>query len=250
VKLFVMGANEWQEYDRWPPAEARPLDLYLDSQQGANSSAGDGTLSIHAPEAQGCDTYRFDPLDPVRTYGGANMHFFLHLAGVKDQREIEERQDVLVYTTPPLDEDLLVAGSARVVLHVATEGRDTDFTAKLVEVRPDGYARIIEEGILRASYRHGPHERRLLEPGEIYRLNVELGATAILLPQGSRIRIEVSSSNFPKYDRNPNTGEDPLRARELKAVTQHVYHGGKLASHLILPVVERRRLSEGKEKHP
>jgi putative CocE/NonD family hydrolase len=250
VKLFVMGINHWQDYARWPPSETRSRSLFLGSERGANSSAGDGTLSSEAAEEQGYDTYRFDPLDPVPTYGGANMHFFIHLAGVKDQREIETRNDVLVYTTTPLDEELEIAGAAEVILYASTEGRDTDFTAKLVEVRPSGYARIIEEGILRASYRNGRDERQLLVPGEIYPLKIELGSTAIRLPKGSRIRLEISSSNFPKYDRNPNTGEDPLLARKLQAVNQRIYHGGEFASHLVLPVVERQQLSRAKEGRP
>jgi putative CocE/NonD family hydrolase len=126
------------------------------------------------------------------------------------------------------------------VLHVSTEGQDTDFTAKLVEVRPDGYARIIEEGIIRASFRNGRGERQLLEPGEVYRVTVNLKSTSILIPKGNRVRLEVSSSNFPKYDRNPNTGEDPMKARVLKTVTQRVYFGGDTPSYVVLPVVEHQ----------
>jgi putative CocE/NonD family hydrolase len=179
-------------------------------------------------------------MNPVPTYGGANFHFFLHLVGVKDQRDIEARDDVLVYTTPALEEDLEIAGPIHAVLHVSTEGTDTDFTAKLVEVRSDGYARIIEEGIIRASYRNGHDGRQLLEPGEVYCLTIDLKSAAIRVPKGNRLRLEVSSSNFPKYDRNPNTGEDPMEARTLRAVTQRVYFGGNTPSHLILPVVENQ----------
>jgi len=239
VQLFVMGANEWKDYDTWPPSRVRYRKFFVGSETGANSSAGDGYMSVAPRPKRGYDTYLFDPMDPVPTYGGANMHFFLHLVGVKDQREIEERDDVLVYTTGPLESDMEIAGPIRAVLYVATEGRDTDFTAKLVEVRPNGYARIIEEGIVRASYRSGTDERELLEPGEVYRLAVELGSTAIRIPQGHRLRLEVSSSNFPKYDRNPNTGEDPLRASVLHQVTQTVHHGGDYPSHIVLPVVEQ-----------
>jgi putative CocE/NonD family hydrolase len=239
ARIFVMGGNEWRDYQNWPPSSVRYRHLFIGSVNGANGSGGDGTLSVDPPSESGRDTYVFDPTNPVPTYGGANFHFFMHLVGVKDQREIETRDDVLVYTSAPLEEDMEIAGPIEAVLYVSTEGRDTDFTAKLVGVRHDGYARIIEEGIIRASYRNGTGERELLAPGEVYRVTVELGSTAILIPMGSRVRLEVSSSNFPKYDRNPNTGEDPLKARVLKTVTQQVHFGGDTPSHVMLPVIER-----------
>jgi putative CocE/NonD family hydrolase len=176
-------------------------------------------------------------MNPVPTHGGANMHFMLHLLGVKDQSGIERRDDVLVYTSEPLSEAMDIIGPLQAVLYVASEGRDTDFTAKLVELRADGYARIIEEGIIRASTRSGT-QRELLEPDTIYRLVVELGSTAIRIPAGSSLRVEISSSNFPKYDRNPNTGEDPLKAPTLRAVQQRVYHGEEHPSHIVLPVLQ------------
>jgi putative CocE/NonD family hydrolase len=239
VRVFVMGANEWKEYDTWPPVNTGYRKLFIGSNKGANSSTGDGALAANPPASSGYDSYLFDPMNPVPTYGGANFHFLLHLIGVKDQREIEERNDVLVYTTAPLEGDMEIAGPVRAVVYASTEGKDTDFTAKLVEVRPNGYARIIEEGIIRASYREMTGERELLEPGRVYRLTVELGTTAIMIPKGNRVRLEISSSNFPKYDRNPNTGEEALRARVLKSVTQKVYHGGEYRSHVVLPVVEK-----------
>ncbi|UCH84871.1 MAG: CocE/NonD family hydrolase [Candidatus Latescibacterota bacterium] len=237
ARIFVMGANRWVDFDSWPPQHTRDHKLFIASERGANSLDGDGTLSTHPPRQQGFDTYIFDPMNPVPTYGGANMHFFLHLVGVKNQRDIESRDDVLVYTTPPLENQMEIAGPIKAVYYVSTEGKDTDFTAKLVEVRADGYARIIEEGIIRASFRNGRNERQLLEPGEIYRVTIELGSTAIQIPAGHRIRLEISSSNFPKYDRNPNNGDDPIEARTLHAVTQRVYFGGDNASYVSLPVV-------------
>jgi len=237
ARLFVMGANRWRNYGTWPPTEARSHNLYLGSFGNANTLGGDGYLVDYAPEVTRQDTFRFDPMNPVPTYGGANFHFLMHLAGVKDQREIEMREDVLVYTSAPLPDELQISGPVQVVLHAATEGVDTDFTAKLVSVRPDGYARIINEGIVRACYRNGTTERQMLEPGTIYELVIELGATSLVIPAGERIRVEISSSNFPKYDRNPNTGEDALRARTLRPVNQQVFHGGKYGSRLVLPVV-------------
>jgi putative CocE/NonD family hydrolase len=239
VELFVMGENEWRRYESWPPPVVRHRDFFLGSSTGANSAAGDGRLTAAPPSGQGFDTFLFDPMNPVPTHGGANFHFMLHLVGVKDQRDIEEREDVLVYTSDPLEEELEIVGPVKAVVHVSSEGRDTDFTAKLVQVRPDGYARIIEEGIQRVSFRNGPDKRELIEPGRVYEITIDMGSTAITIPPGHRLRLEVSSSNFPKYDRNPNTGEDPLQARVLKPVTQKVYFGGDYRSHLVLPVVER-----------
>ncbi|MGD8413286.1 MAG: CocE/NonD family hydrolase [Candidatus Latescibacterota bacterium] len=240
VDLFVMGADEWREYERWPPAAVYDRKLFLGSASGANSSNGDGYLSDFPAVDGGYDSYVFDPNNPVPTFGGANFHFMLHLIGVKDQRDIEKRNDVLVYTTDPLADDMEIIGPVEAVLYASTGGRDTDFTAKLVEVRPNGYARIIEEGIIRASYRNGPDKRELLGPGRVYRLTVDMGTTAIVVPRGHRIRLEVSSSNFPKYDRNPNTGEEALEARTLVPVEQKVYFGGDRRSHLLLPVVEKQ----------
>jgi putative CocE/NonD family hydrolase len=239
TELFVMGDNEWRRYDSWPPPQVRFRKLFLGSSTGANSAGGDGRLTAAAPSLDGFDTFLFDPMNPVPTHGGANFHFMLHLVGVKDQRDIEEREDVLVYTSDPLAEELEITGPIKAVVHVSSEGRDTDFTAKLVQVKPDGYARIIEEGIQRVSFRNGPGERELIDPGEVYEITIEMGSTAITIPAGHRLRLEVSSSNFPKYDRNPNTGEDPLRARVLKTVTQKVYFGGEYRSHIVIPVVER-----------
>ncbi len=243
ARIFVMGANEWRDFPQWPPAAARERRLFLSSGSGANSSAGDGVLSEESPSKAGQDRFRFDPMNPVPTHGGANMHFMMHLVGVKDQRKIERRADVLVYTTEPLAETWEIAGPIRAEIYAATEGRDTDFTAKLVVVRPDGYARIVEEGIIRASHRHGIESHDLLEPGKVYRLNIALGSTAIEIPAGHRLRLEVSSSNFPKYDRNPNTGEDALEARVLVPVWQTIHHGGKHRSQLLLPVIERKSKS-------
>ena len=237
ARIFVMGTNEWKDYGDWPPREANERRLFIGSAGGANGLDGDGVLAA-APPAPGHDSYVFDPRHPVPTCGGANFHFMPHLLGVKDQRDIEARDDVLVYTSPPLDESMEIAGPISAVLYVSTEGRDTDFTAKLVEVRSGGYARIIDEGIIRASYRNGGDRRELVEPGEVFRVTVDIGSTAIVIPAGSRVRLEISSSNFPKYDRNPNTGEEALKAHVLVPVRQRVYFGGEHPSHLVLPVVD------------
>lgn len=237
VKLFIMGANQWKSFERWPPANTRLQKWNLGSVSKANSTRGDGFLTQKENRTgRPFDTFLFDPMRPVPTHGGANMHFMPHLLGIKDQSQIEQREDVLVYTSTPLTKNIEIIGRPKVVLFAATEGFDTDFTAKLVQVRPNGYAANIEEGILRASYRQG-NKRQLLKPGQVVRLEIQLGPTAMQLSAGDCLRLEISSSNFPKYDRNPNTGEDPLKATQLKAVNQTIYYRANQASYLLLPVL-------------
>ncbi|MHC5003574.1 MAG: CocE/NonD family hydrolase, partial [Planctomycetota bacterium] len=149
VELFVMGDNEWRTFDAWPPRDAEIQAWYFGSERGANGSSGDGLLTTRPPETGGTDAFVFDPMNPVPTTGGANCHFFPSNVGVKDQRELEQRDDVLVYTSPTLDDGMLIVGPLEAVVYAKTEGRHADFTAKLVEVRADGYARIIDEGIRR-----------------------------------------------------------------------------------------------------
>ena len=239
VKLFIMGENEWKNFDSWPPANVEYQKWFISSEKGANTSTGDGRLGPETPQNSKPDTFVFNPMDPVPTYGGANFHFFLHLIGIKDQSEIEKREDVLVYTSEVLKNDLDLIGPIKAVINASTEGKDTDFTAKLVEVRSDGYARIIQEGIIRASYRNSSSERELLNPGDVYELEIDMGSTAIQIPSGSKLRVEISSSNFPKYDRNPNTGEDAFTAKEFERVSQTIYHNEDYPSYLILPVMNK-----------
>jgi uncharacterized protein len=180
----------------------------------------------------------------VPTGGGRTLmpgHEASIALGQRDQRPIEARADVLVYTTAPLERDLEVTGHVRLVLHAASSARDTDWTAKLVDVQPDGRALSVADGILRARYRDGADRERLLDPGRPERFAVEVGATSVVFARGHRIRLEVSSSNFPRFDRNPNTGGDIASAREsdLRTARQTVFHDAARASRLELPIVER-----------
>lgn len=237
VRFFVMGRNEWQEADSWPLPGIEHQKWFLRSRKGAGSLHGDGRLSRQATASRKIsDTYVFDPLNPVPTRGGVNIHFFPQNLGITDQRSIEEREDVLVYSSDPLIQDLEIVGPLRVVLYASSEGIDTDFTAKLVEVRSDGYARIIEDGIIRRQSYQLLNNNSALIAGKVYRWGIDLGATAILIKKGNRIRLEISSSNFPKYDRNPNTGENPLTVTDFKKVRQTVFHSPQQPSHLVLPV--------------
>jgi putative CocE/NonD family hydrolase len=248
VTYFLMDQNAWHTGPAWPPGEdvVEMQRWYLDSGGQANGAAGDGFLSTSKPSTDTADRFVFDPENPVPTLGGANFHFFPELIGVRDQREIETREDVLVYTSPPLAESLQITGRLQAKLHVATSGRDTDFTAKLVVLRPDGYARIVEEGIARASALLDP----VPAPGQTFSLTVDMGHTAIDVPAGHRLRLEVSSSNFPKYDRNPNTGVHPFTARKLEKANQTVFHAPERASFVVLPVRRKVLTASAKGRKP
>ena len=226
VHVFVMGANQWREERDWPPPEARTWRLYLDSRGHANSLAGDGLLKERPPRTAAGDIYAYDPRNPVPTRGGAvccNPTVFPW--GPLDQRSVEKRQDVLVYTTEPLANDVEVLGPVKAVLYVSTSGKDTDFTAKLVDVFPNGYARILSDGILRLRYRESLDRAVLAEPGAIYKIVIDAGVTGNVFQKGHRVRIEISSSNFPKFDRNPNTGGPVADETRLLGASEAVYHG-------------------------
>jgi putative CocE/NonD family hydrolase len=237
VRIFVMGTNRWREENEWPLARTRQTPLYLDSDRGANSLNGDGLLRAR-PDRPDLDRFTYDPRHPVPTAGGAvccNSKVFP--PGPMDQRPIEMRDDVLVYTSEPLRHDLEVTGSVRAVLYVSTTALDTDFTAKLVDVYPDGHARNLCDGVLRMRYRDGLHVSKLAKPGQRYRIEVPAGVTSNVFRAGHRIRLELSSSNFPRFDRNPNTGRLIADEREFRVARQTVFHGRETPSHVLLPVI-------------
>ncbi len=244
VQLFVMGDNRWEGFGQWPPAESVPTPFFLDSGGGANTLAGDGRLLRRAPERAVQDRFVYDPANPTPTRGGAvccNPDLFPW--GPMDQRQVEKRKDVLVYTTRPLRADLEVVGRIQVVLYVESSAADTDFTAKLVDVFPDGHARNLTDGILRLRYRKGLERPALMEPGKVYAVTVDAGVTANVFKAGHQIRLEVSSSNFPRFDRNPNTGRAIADETEWKHAHQAVWHGPARPSHLLLPVVPARQVA-------
>ena len=238
VKIFVMGSNRWREEREWPPQEATAREYYLLGNGHANSLNGDGTLGGRPARRGAVDHFVFDPRDPVPTRGGAvccNPSVFPW--GPMDQRPVERRPDVLVYTTGGLREDVEVIGPVQVVLWVATSARDTDFTAKLVDVFPDGYARNLTDGILRLRYRDSLEKPEPAKEGEIYRITVDAGVTSNVFRKGHRIRLEISSSNFPRFDRNPNAGGVIADETHLWKATQTVYHDRQHPSHLVLMVM-------------
>jgi putative CocE/NonD family hydrolase len=244
VKVFVMGANVWRDEQDWPLPDTKFTKYFLDGRGRANTAGGDGVLTPQPPAAEAVDAYLYDPRDPVPTMGGGTfLPGFLigRNSGPRDQRAVEARADVLCFTTEPLERDTEVTGPIELVLHASSSAFDTDFTGKLVDVHPDGRAVILTDGILRARYRESTAEARLLEPGEVYELRIDLWATANVFAAGHRIRLEVSSSNFPRFDRNTNTGAIVAADGEddLVVAVNRVHHGPEHQSHLVLPIIER-----------
>jgi putative CocE/NonD family hydrolase len=238
VKLFVMGLNQWREEADWPLARAKDTKYFLHSQGNANSVKGNGSLSTSIPASEPSDKFTYDPAKPVPTIGGPLCCDGGHLApGPRDQRPVEEREDVLIYSTPPLDHDLEVTGPVRLDFFASSSAVDTDFAAKVVDVFPDGTAINITEGILRARYRDSREIPALLIPGKVYPLTIDLWATSNVFRAGHRIRLEISSSNFPRFDRNLNTGEPAATSSKFAAATNTVVHGAAHPSALVLPVV-------------
>ncbi len=237
LKLFVMGENKWREEYEWPLARTEFTKYYLHSDGEANTVEGDGSLSTQAPADEETDTYVYDPEDPVPTQGGNNL--FGAEAGPYDQREIEKRDDVLVYTTPELKSDVEVTGPVKLILYASSRAPDTDFTGKLVDVHPNGKAYNLCEGIIRARCRESMTDPRLIVPEKIYRYEIDLWVTSNLFKKGHRIRLEVSSSNFPRFDRNPNTGNPLGMDDQLKQAKQTIYHNEDYPSHLVLPIIPR-----------
>lgn len=230
VRLFLMGPNRWIEADRWPPTSIDDVAWHL------AGGGEDGSALARSPAAApAADTLLYDPNDPVPTVGGVNVSFFPDNLGPLDQRDVEARPDVLSYTSGPLERDAELIGRIRAELFVAADAPDTDVTAKLVVVRPDGRARIVQEGIRRLRFRRGRSEPSALEPGEIVRAEIDVGPTALHVPAGHRLRLEVSGGSFPKYDRNPNTGENPLTATRFRPVRITVHRGSATPSRVILP---------------
>ncbi len=236
VRIFVMGDNRWRDEREWPLKRTRYTPLYLRSRGRANSLGGDGALSLAAPGDEPADQFVYDPANPVPTRGGTTLGL---APGVYDQRDIEKRDDVLVYTGDALENDLEVTGPIVMNLAAASSAPDTDFTAKLVDVRPDGYAHNIAEGVIRARFRDSATEPAPIVPGQVYEYSIDMWATSHVFKAGHRLRIEVSSSNFPRYDRNANTGADPFSDRVLKPARQSVFHNGRYQSRVILPVIPR-----------
>jgi putative CocE/NonD family hydrolase len=234
VRLWVLGANAWRDEDEWPLARARDETFYLRSGGRANTRGGDGFLSPEPPPAdEPSDTYVHDPADPVPSVPGRAIR---HLGSV-DQGPIEDRADVLVYSTPPLPADVEVTGHVRARLYATTTAVDTDWVVKLVDVHPDGHVFRLVDGMLRARYRDSQAAPTRLEPGRVYVYDIDVGPISNLFRAGHRIRIEVASSSFSEYDPNLNTGGVLADEVDGVAATQRILHDAEHASHVILPIV-------------
>ena len=235
VKYFVMGTNLWKSADSWPPVGVTEQCWYLHSDGRANSGIGDGRLSRERPESEPGDTYVYDPEQPVPTIGGATLMHALFKAGPRDQQPIEQRDDVLVYTSARLETPLEVTGPVRVVLYVRTDAPDTDFMARLVDVYPDGRAITVTDGITRMRYRNGRYTyAEPLSPDRSYQIEIDLWSTSIVFLPGHSLRVEVTSSSFPRWERNLNTGADSATTTEMRAARQTILHDSTQPSHLVL----------------
>jgi len=232
VQVFVMGDNAWRAENEWPLARTDYTDFYLHSGGGANTVVGDGVLTRQPPGDERPDAYAYDPRDPVMTlYTSGGQH------APMDQRPLEGRQDVLVYATPPLETPVEVTGPIEVRLWAASSARDTDFVAKLIDVWPDGFAQELCHGIVRARYRESFDTPSTIEPGEAYEYTIQVNPVSNVFKQGHRIRLDISSSDFPNFDRNHNTGGDDYREAVLQTARQTVFHDAAHPSRVILPVI-------------
>ena len=230
VKIFVMGINKWRFENEWPLSGTDYQNFYFHSKGKANTLNGDGLLDKKQPKKEITDQFIYHPEDPVTTIG---------TMGPYDQRPVEERPDVLVYTTPPLKKDLEVTGPVKAVLFASSSAVNTDFTARLVDVYPDGRAIRICEGIIRADHRDQDVPPSPIVPGKIYEYSIDLWATSNVFLEGHRMRVEISSSNFPRFDRNLNTGFYFARDTTMVDAEQTIYHNQVYPSHIVLPVISK-----------
>jgi putative CocE/NonD family hydrolase len=234
VRIYIMGLNRWRDEDEWPLARTRHTRLYLHSNGMAVGRDGDGVASFEPPGDEPADTFVYDPADPVPTRGGNIVGYG---AGAADQRELEDRRDVVVYTSAPLSDPLEITGSVTAEIHMASSARDTDLVVKVVDVHPDGMALNVVDGILRARYRNSKEYPEFLEPGSPARFVVDLWATSHVFLPGHRIRIDLTSSNFPRFDRNANSGLTPGEDVVLHTARQHIFHDANRPSFVVLPVI-------------
>jgi len=236
LKIFVMGKNEWRDEQEWPLARTQYKHLYLHSQGQADATITDGQLSWASPSVeQPTDHYAYDPLNPVDWSANLELWNFLHDMG--DRNEVQARDDVLVYSTPTLAEDLEVTGNVTMKLFAASSAPDTDFIATLVDVYPDGHTQFLTQGIVRARYRNGVENESLIEPGKIYEYDITMPATSNVFQKGHQLRLEISSSEFSKWARNQNVADPQGMTTNTQIANQVIHHSGSHLSHLVLPVI-------------
>ena len=232
VRYFVMGAGQWKSAPTWPPPGLEDTTFYLGSAGDAARPDGSGALSATPASAVPADTYRYDPFDPVPTLWTTAL-----MAGASDRRQLEHRRDILVFRTPPLAADLEIAGRPEVILYAASSAPDTDFFAWLVDEDPEGAALEVACGMVRARHRNSREREDFLIPGEVTEFRIVLGHTACRFRAGHRLRLDISSSDFPNFDRNHNVGRNDLFDPELAVAEQTLYHSDTYRSRLLLPGV-------------
>lgn len=237
VQYYTMGSNKWQSANQWPPEDSQLVTYYLNSGGEANTMYGDGTLTTQLPSKDNPDSYVYDPMNPVKSYGG-NVCCTGNAVqgGAFDQRVMETRNDILVYTTDILEEGIEVTGFIESTLYVSSDVKDTDFTIKIIDVYPDGTAYNLDETIQRARFRDGYDKEVFMKEGEVYKIELTPMATSNYFKKGHRIRIEISSSNFPRFARNLNTGGDNYNESEGVVANNSIHHSKAHPSHIKLPI--------------
>ena len=233
VRLYMVNDGRWTHHNSWPPDNMQATPAYLGSAGSANTPNGDGWLSLDAPGAGASDTYAYDPKDPVLSLVGMDGQ-----AAACDQSPLRDRRDILVYQTAPLEQDIVLAGPLSCTLWIVSDARDTDFVARLIEVGPDGLTINISHGIMRCRYRVGYDAEVPLEPGVPTEITIKMLPVGIRFQKGSRIRLDVTSSDFPTFDRNHNTGRRFYDDPELRVAHQKLLHGESHPSHILLPVLQ------------
>ncbi len=233
-----MGANEWKTSETWPPENANMKTFYMNSNGNANSLFGDGVLTLNPPEKDTKDDFTYDPMNPVSSYGGNVCCTGNAIkGGAFDQQEMETRNDILVYTSEPLQEGIEISGFIETSIYISSDVKDTDFTIKLIDVYPDGTAYNLDETIQRVRYREGYDKEVFMEKGEVYKLDLTPLSTSNFFKKGHRIRIEVSSSNFPRFARNLNTGGNNFDESEGIVAHNTIHHSKEYPSQIRLPIV-------------
>lgn len=241
VRIFVMGRNEWRDEQEWPLKRAKETKFYLHSNGDVSGSWVKGTLSVEKPNDELPDEFIYDPADPVLTWGGANSSPAIVLPmkrGPRDQQITMFRKDVLTYYSEPLTEPLEITGMIKLVLYASSSAKDTDFTAKFMDIGLDGNARILTDGVIRARFRNGIENPELLTPGEVYCYEIDLWHTSNEFLIGHSIGLAISSSNFPRISRNLNTGGNNELDSDFVIANQTIFHDSEYPSHLILPIIE------------
>jgi len=239
VRLFIMGENVWRDEQEFPLARTQYTKYYLHSNGSAAGPKKEGQLSVAPPADEPSDKFTYDPNNPVPTIGGRLCCGTALAPGPFDQKANELRPDVLTFSTPPLERDLEVTGFVSVELYAATSAVDTDFTALLVDVDERGYARFLTDGIVRARYAENTNSARPISPNKVYKYTIDLWATGNVFKAGHRVQLYVSSSNFPRFNRNLNTGESILGSSKTVIARQTIYHDRDHSSVLILPIIPR-----------